>query len=70
MEHQRKSKTNYQVIVGARVIHIASLALAPDDLDLAFGAIDPWETTYLATTRTGSCGCHLRSADGTGKEQR
>jgi hypothetical protein len=32
--------TNYQEIVGALVIHVASLALAPNDVYLAFGTIN------------------------------
>jgi hypothetical protein len=48
MEPNIKGKARQ--IVGASVIHIVSLALAPNDLDLAFGAIDPWETTNLAST--------------------
>ena len=54
--------TNYQEIVGALVIHV-SLALAPNDLDLAFGTINQRKTTNSACTGVGRCARHHLRAD-------
>jgi hypothetical protein len=55
--------TNYQEIVGALVIHVASLALAPNDLDLALGTINQRKTTNSACTGAGRCARHHNRAD-------
>jgi hypothetical protein len=55
--------TNYQEIVGALVIHVASLALAPNDLDLAFGTINQRKTMHNACAGAGRHAHHHLRAD-------
>jgi len=55
--------SNYPKIVGALVIHVASLALASNDLDLAFGTINQRKTMNSACTGAGRRARHHHRAD-------